>query len=92
MSRVQKAKFVASYDSKEARRELSSIWNMMKVDPLSPIGYYFRNMVLPGAGLGLEGLVTIHALFQFSVTIYPQLCLVLDRQHQATISSSRRYQ
>ena len=39
----------------EAKRELSGIWEMTKADPLSPISYYFRNMVLPGAGLGLEG-------------------------------------
>src|SRR5271170_4230724 len=49
--------FVASVDAAEARHELSSIWAMMKEDPLSPVGYYFRNMVLPGAGLGLEGYV-----------------------------------
>jgi MFS family permease len=30
---------------------------MMKADPLSPVSWYFRNAVLPGAGLGLEGYV-----------------------------------
>lgn len=55
MSIVQRIKFVASGDGKEAKKELSSIWNMVKKDPLSPIPWYFRNMVLPGAGLGLEG-------------------------------------
>ena len=49
--------FVSSYDAKEANRELSSIGKMMKKDPLSPVGAYFRNMVIPGAGLGLEGYV-----------------------------------
>lgn len=53
----QRIKFVSSYDAGEAKRELSSIWDMIKQDPLSPISYYFKNMVLPGAGLGLEGLV-----------------------------------
>lgn len=53
----QKIKFVTSYDAGEAGRELGLIWGMMKEDPLSPISYYFRNMVLPGAGLGLEGYV-----------------------------------
>lgn len=53
----KKIRFVSSYDSKEAKRELASIWEMTKKDPLSPISYYFRNMVLPGAGLGLEGYV-----------------------------------
>ena len=56
---MKRIKFVTSYDAKESKRELSNIWAMMKVDPLSPIGYYFKNMVLPGAGLGLEGYETI---------------------------------
>jgi len=55
---VQRIKFVSSYDAAEAKRELSSIWAMIKRDPLSPISYYFKNMVLPGAGLGLEGCVS----------------------------------
>ena len=49
--------FVGSYDAAEAKKELKSIGSMMKKDPLSPVGYYFRNMVIPGAGLGLEGYV-----------------------------------
>jgi hypothetical protein len=53
----EKIKFVGSYDSQEAKRELGTIWQMIKDDPLSPVSYYFRNMVLPGAGLGLEGYV-----------------------------------
>lgn len=52
---LQQVKFVAQQDAKESRRELSSIWAMFKADPLSPVAFYFRNMVLPGAGLGLEG-------------------------------------
>lgn len=54
---AKKIKFVSSYDAQETKRELGNIWSMMKEDPLSPISYYFRNMVLPGAGLGLEGYV-----------------------------------
>jgi hypothetical protein len=27
----------------------------MKKDPLSPVGWYFRNAIIPDAGLGLEG-------------------------------------
>ncbi|KAJ5666935.1 hypothetical protein N7462_011344 [Penicillium macrosclerotiorum] len=66
---AQKVKFVSSYDAQETKRELSGIWSMIKEDPLSPISYYFRNMVLPGAGLGLEGYVlfsigNIKPLFQ----------------------------
>ncbi|KAJ5081722.1 hypothetical protein NUU61_009986 [Penicillium alfredii] len=54
---MKKIKFVSSYDALEAKRELKGIWSMTKTDPLSPISHYFRNMVLPGAGLGLEGYV-----------------------------------
>ncbi|ETN37023.1 uncharacterized protein HMPREF1541_08011 [Cyphellophora europaea CBS 101466] len=50
-------KFVQSVNSVEAKREFGSFWSMFKADPLSPVGFYFRNMVLPGAGLGLEGYV-----------------------------------
>lgn len=52
---MKKIKFVLGQDAKEAARELGSIWAMTKKDPLAPVSYYFRNMVLPGAGLGLEG-------------------------------------
>ena len=51
----RRAAFVNSYDGKELRRELSSVWDTIKADPLAPVAYYFKNMVLPGAGLGLEG-------------------------------------
>ncbi|KAL3435937.1 major facilitator superfamily domain-containing protein [Aspergillus tetrazonus] len=57
LSLFRKIKFVSSYDAGEAKRELSDIWKMFKADPLSPMSYYFQNMVLPGAGLGLEGYV-----------------------------------
>lgn len=53
----QRIKFVSATDAAEARKELGQIGAMMKKDPLSPIGWYFRNCVLPGAGLGLEGYV-----------------------------------
>jgi hypothetical protein len=54
---VQRFRFVAGVDHVESMKELRSIGSMMKKDPLSPIGWYFRNAVLPGAGLGLEGYV-----------------------------------
>ncbi|KAL4818903.1 major facilitator superfamily domain-containing protein [Aspergillus spinulosporus] len=71
LSLFKKIKFVSSYDAGEAKRELSDIWKMFKADPLSPMSYYFRNMVLPGAGLGLEGYVlfsigNLKPLFQAS--------------------------
>lgn len=50
--------FAAGNESREAKRELGVIGRMMKKDPMSPIGWYFKNMVLPGAGLGLEGYVS----------------------------------
>ncbi|RHZ67330.1 uncharacterized protein CDV56_107567 [Aspergillus thermomutatus] len=67
----QRLRFVASTDGAEARSELSWLGNMFKTDPLSPIAYYFRNAVLPGAGLGLEGYVlfsigNVTPLFQSS--------------------------
>lgn len=52
---MQKVRFVLALDSQETKRELSNIWAMTKRDPLSPFAYYLRNMVIPGAGLGLEG-------------------------------------
>lgn len=54
---AQRAKFVLETDQQESRRELTSIWAMIKDDPASPLSYYFHNMVLPGAGLLLEGYV-----------------------------------
>jgi hypothetical protein len=54
--------FNASVDNAESRKELSSIWEMMKKDPLSPVGWYFRHAVIPGAGLGLEGYAHIKKL------------------------------
>ena len=53
----KRAKFVRKVNGAETRREFMSFWAMFKKDPLSPIGFYFRNMVIPGAGLGLEGYV-----------------------------------
>lgn len=55
MSIPRRAKFVNKVDNEEAKKELTSIGRMIKRDPLSPVGYYAKNMVLPGAGLLLEG-------------------------------------
>ena len=51
----KRAAFVRKVDSAEAKKELRSIGSMMKKDPLSPVGFYARNMIIPGAGLLLEG-------------------------------------
>lgn len=55
MKVAQRLKFVNKADSAEAKKEVQSIGRMMKADPLSPVSYYFRNMVIPGMGLLLEG-------------------------------------
>jgi hypothetical protein len=54
---MRRIKFVNKVDTLEAKSELKAIGRMIKKDPLSPIGYYMRNMVIPGAGLLLEGYV-----------------------------------
>ncbi|PTB64139.1 MFS general substrate transporter [Trichoderma citrinoviride] len=53
----ERVKFVSAVDRQAAKEELSTIWAMMKKDPLSPVSWYFRHAVIPGAGLGLEGYV-----------------------------------
>lgn len=49
--------FVNKVNNAEALSELKATWALFKRDPLGPVGWYFRNAVLPGAGLGLEGYV-----------------------------------
>ncbi|KAF8855544.1 MFS general substrate transporter [Acephala macrosclerotiorum] len=70
----QRAKFVHAVDSAESKKELGQIWAMMKKDPLSPVGWYFKNAVLPGAGLGLEGYVlfSIGNLTPLFQAVWPQ--------------------
>ena len=55
MSIGKRIAFVNKVDNQEARKELSSIGRMIKADPLSPVSFYMRNMVIPGMGLLLEG-------------------------------------
>ena len=54
---MKRFKFVRKVNGIESKREFASFWAMLKKDPLSPISFYMRNMVIPGAGLGLEGYV-----------------------------------
>lgn len=54
---LQRIRFVSKVNNQETKKEARATWEMFKNDPLSPVAYYFRNMVLPGAGLGLEGYV-----------------------------------
>lgn len=53
----QRINFCLEQDRTEARSEFAWLWAEFKKDPLSPVAHYFRNFVLPGAGLGLEGYV-----------------------------------
>ncbi|KAI1329564.1 major facilitator superfamily domain-containing protein [Xylariaceae sp. FL0255] len=53
----QRMSFVNKVEAEESKKERASLWAMFKADPLSPIGWYLRNAVLPGAGLLLEGYV-----------------------------------
>ncbi len=57
MNFLKRARFTNAVNSAEAAKELRSIGRVMQKDPLSPVSYYFKNMVLPGAGLLLEGYV-----------------------------------
>jgi len=64
----ERIKFVTRVQAAEDMKEAKATWEMFKNDPLSPVSYYFRNAVLPGAGLGLEGYVlfsigNLHPLF-----------------------------
>jgi hypothetical protein len=52
---MQRIGFVNKVNNQEAAKELKEIGRMTKKDPLSPVAWYFKHAVLPGAGLGLEG-------------------------------------
>ncbi|KAF7541569.1 hypothetical protein G7Z17_g11915 [Cylindrodendrum hubeiense] len=54
---AKRVKFVSKVDNDAAVEEARSAWGMFKEDPLSPLSWYFRHAVIPGAGLGLEGYV-----------------------------------
>ena len=51
----QRVRFVTKIDNAEVKKELKSTWALTKRDPLAPVGWYMKEAVLPGAGLGLEG-------------------------------------
>lgn len=53
----QRISWCLKQSTSDAGSEFAWLWNMFKADPLAPISYYFKNFVLPGAGLGLEGYV-----------------------------------
>lgn len=62
MPLMKKIRFVNKVNNEEAKKELKSIGRMIKADPLSPLGFYVRNMIIPGAGLLLEGYVGVVVL------------------------------
>ena len=51
----KKIGFVNKVNNAEAAKELKTIGSMIRADPLSPVHFYMRNMVIPGMGLLLEG-------------------------------------
>lgn len=55
MNIFRRIKFVTKVNNEESAKELRAIGRMVKNDPLSPVMYYIKNMVIPGAGLLLEG-------------------------------------
>ena len=55
MPLMKKIRFVNKVNNAEAAKELKTIGRMIKADPLSPVMFYIRNMIIPGAGLLLEG-------------------------------------
>lgn len=51
----EKLAFCNRQSNSEARRELGTLWNMFKRDPLSPVKAYFSTYVLNGMGMFVEG-------------------------------------
>jgi hypothetical protein len=47
--------FINKVNNAESASELRTIGRMIKADPLSPVMFYIRNMIIPGMGLLLEG-------------------------------------
>lgn len=85
-SLLKRAAFVARTDAQEACRELGAIGSMMQKNPLSPIVWYLRYAVLPGAGLGLEGCVNFQRPDDTNADL-SLLCPVFHRQPAAAFQS-----
>lgn len=49
--------FINKVNGIERKKEFGELAAEIKRDPLSPVGAYFRNNVIPGMGMGLEGFV-----------------------------------
>lgn len=70
----QRFNFVSKVDKHAAAQELKTVGSMVKKDPLSPVSWYFRHAILPGAGLGFEGYVlfSIGNLEPLFAQVWPQ--------------------
>lgn len=84
----QKINFIRKVDNAEAKKELRSIGRMIKADPLSPVSFYFRNMVIPGAGLLLEGWASSPFSCTYQSLTCRQLRPLLHRKRQASLPIS----
>ena len=47
--------WITKQSNDEARRELSVVWQMFKLDPLRPFSAYFQNYAITGLGFFVEG-------------------------------------
>ena len=83
MNILKRFGFANKVDSAEAKKELGQIGRMVKADPLSPVGWYMRNAVIPGAGLLMEGLANVHNVTVRVSLTSAQIRLVLHRQPKA---------
>lgn len=61
MSSRERNAFIYEVESTESKKEFGQFLAMFKRNPISPVVWYFKNCVLPGAGLGLEGYVLLFA-------------------------------
>lgn len=95
---AQRFKFVTSVDAKETKEEFRYFWAMFRKDPLEPMRHYFRTCVIPGAGLGLEGLVlitlgkTTTAANVHAVTFFSPLATssLFSKQHFQVVGANSR--
>lgn len=74
LPRKQRVRWVNVQNGTEAKRELGIVWRMFKQDPLSPLTAYFRNYVITGLGLFVEGytLFSVGNLTSLFSVVWPQ--------------------
>jgi hypothetical protein len=87
----ERVKFVNAVDRAEVKKEWNSMRAMMKQSIFSPVKWYFKNAVLPGAGLGLEGYVHYYLMCREGVLICEKLCSLLDWQSYSTVLRCMAY-